>query len=64
MRRIGRCAELGYMAVIKYGDEINWNFAHFQVSKSERLLYFDECVYRIRVFILCTPDIDRNLVTM
>ena len=20
--------------------------------------------YRIRVFILCTPDIDRNLVTM
>ena len=29
---------------MKYGDEINWSFEHFQISKSERLFYFDECV--------------------
>ena len=50
-------------SLIKYGDGINLSFAHFQISKLERF-YFYECVYRIRVFIPCTPDIDRNLVTM
>ena len=33
------------------------------MSKSERFT-LTSVFYQIRVFILCTPDIDRNLVTM